>query len=125
MVSYEVYKFLHSCGFFGLFAAVVSLSFYGLTHNPVTHPWKKAVSIIHGIAMILILVSGFGLLARLGIMHGGLPIWAWIKLFIWALFMVSLLVVKKKPEYSKFIWVFSILLFIVAAWVARFKPFYL
>lgn len=122
MVSYEVYKFLHSCGFLGLIAAVASLSFYGIVDNPVTHPLKKLVSIIHGAALVLILVSGFGLLARLGIVQGGFPFWIWIKLLVWAFFVFALLIVKKKPEYSKAIWSFTLVLFIVSAWVARFKP---
>jgi hypothetical protein len=36
-------------------------------------PTRRLVSLAHGVALLLILTGGFGMLARLGIVSGGLP----------------------------------------------------
>ena len=115
-MSYEVYKIIHLSSlvfFFILYAQAVL--------RP-KNQMKKEV-ILTGVALIFILVSGFGLLARLGVMHGtAWPLWAKIKVFIWLIVgMTGHLVLKRFEKLKeKYIWVLFGL-FVTAALVVNYK----
>ena len=85
-------------------------------------PARKLGVITHGVALLLILVSGFGALAKLGIM-GNIPGWAWAKIVIWVVFGGVIALVHKKPNLLKPLWFLLPLLGGVAAWLALYKPF--
>jgi uncharacterized membrane protein len=78
-MSYEFYRVLHIFGIILLFASLGALAAIGGTTD---HRLRRLGSIIHGVAVAVILIAGFGLLARLE-MFGGFPPWIWIKLGIW------------------------------------------
>lgn len=115
-MSYLTYKILHLGSL---------LFFFILYAQAVVKPKdqiKKEV-ILTGVALILILVSGFGLLARLGIMHGqAWPIWVKLKFGIWLLVGATGHIVLKRFSHlkSKYIWVLFAI-FISAAWLANAK----
>ena len=49
-----------------------------------TSSTRRLVGITHGIGALLILVGGFGMLARIGMKHGeGFPGWLWVKIVVW------------------------------------------
>lgn len=50
-------------------------------------------AILHGLGLLLMLVGGFGMLARLGI--GGAPPWVWIKVALWAVLGMLPFLVRK------------------------------
>jgi hypothetical protein len=82
MISHEIYKWLHLIGAFLLFAA-----FGGAILREAPAPGSKDVmrgrlSMLHGIGLLLLLVAGFGMLARVEA-GPGLPGWAWAKLALW------------------------------------------
>jgi hypothetical protein len=69
-----------------------------------------------------VLISGFGMLARLGFM-ANIPAWAYGKIGIWIILGGSMVLAKRKAE-----WGLSLILFWVAAgglaaYLAVFKPF--
>lgn len=74
MISYEVYKVLHVASVF-LFLMLAT------THLALAKPSKGLAAGI-GISAMLILVAGFGLMARLGIIREW-PIWLIGKMVIW------------------------------------------
>lgn len=86
------------------------------------HLWRIPIGVTHGVGLLLSLVGGFGLLARLGIVHGGLPNWVLVKLGIWTLFAVLIGLVYRKPSWSKLIWPLMITLGALAAYLAGSKP---
>ena len=117
MLSYEFYKTLHLISlifFFGTLGA----SFY---HDKT----PKHLKIILGVSTFFILVAGMGLLAKLGIGHGGLwPGWAYGKLVLWLLLAILGPVLVKRVKNKKIL-AFNLLMLlgclgiIIAVW----KPF--
>lgn len=130
-MSYQAYKLLHLIGIVFLFTAVggtVFLRFAGVRRALGEAAAQRldatrVVGIIHGVALLLILLSGFGALARLDLMGGGIPGWIWWKLLIWALLGASVAVARKKPRSSAVLWWLLPLLGSAAAWLALYKPF--
>lgn len=120
-MSYEFYKVLHlsSLGFVLISTAAIGiLACLGVLEE--NKKIKKIFSIVHGIFLALALVSGFGLLARLG-MHG-MPVWVILKIGIWLAFGVTPVFMKKKPSKAIGLWATSGILFAAAAFLAILKP---
>ena len=122
MLSYQFYKISH---LIGLILVVSSLG--GMTLNIILdgtrdHIWKKPVMMAHGFGMVLLLVGGMGMLARMGVAHSGLPAWVWLKMFIWLLLGLPSLVLKKKPDWARGLWFGVIFLAACAGYIAVFKP---
>jgi hypothetical protein len=124
MISYSVYRVVHLVGIFILFAVLGGLAWGGAraeARGAISRPLAMA---LHGIGLFIVLLGGFGLLARIGVMHGmNWPGWVWGKLVIWLLLGAAVIIPKRKPE-----WGAALLLLIptlggVAAWLAIFKPF--
>lgn len=105
-----------------VFMALAGVATNAINGGPKTHPWRKPIAITHGVGLFLSLLGGFGLLARLGIVHGGLPGWVLAKLGIWILFAVLIAVVSRKPSWAKPVWPLIIILGGVAAYLAGSKP---
>lgn len=84
-MSYEFYKIIHILSVIFLFIALTAYAYSS----------KKSFSIGHGIALLLILVSGFGLLARLGLVRG-FPNWVWVKFGVWLVLGAALALAKRK-----------------------------
>ncbi len=122
-MSYTTYKILH------LFAVLfVFLSLGGLTLRAMDRgdkgksPARRLAGMTHGIALLLVLVSGFGLLARLGVEHDWLfPPWVWGKLAIWLILGLSVAWIRKKDWHRALWWLLPVLGGLAAA-LALLKP---
>lgn len=88
MISYNVYKLIHLISIFGLFLSLGCAAVMEKAKSRWTAP-------VHGISLVLILIAGFGMLARLGI-QGSLPGWAVGKLIVWLVFGASIALAKRK-----------------------------
>jgi hypothetical protein len=82
--------------------------------------WRRAVSATHIVGILLLLVAGFGMLARTGLPWGG---WLYTKLGIWVIFGGIVGVIYRKPEWGRILWWVVLLLGFVAAYMAIYKPF--
>jgi len=83
-VSYPFYKIMHLAGIFVLLVALAATCMHAAMGGAkAENPFRKALGAAHGIAALLILTGGFGMLARMGIVQGGLPTWVIIKLVLW------------------------------------------
>ena len=111
MISYETYKILHLMSLMVLFTTL-SLQLYGLSN--------RLHKILTGVATLFVLVSGMGLMARLGIGHGSAwPAWIYLKFTVWFLVGVGgALVVKRLPQYRRHTYWITLALFFVAATAA-------
>ncbi len=87
-MSPEFYKVLHLIGLICLFTGIGGFLTYGSNQQPRI----KMVAILHGAGLVLLLVSGFGMQAKLGI---GFPIWIAIKVVLWVS-LGSLLMLAKR-----------------------------
>jgi hypothetical protein len=125
MISYAVYRLIHFVGIFLIIMAVSSQTLHVATGGTrATQTARKLVFAAHGIGLLLVLVAGFGLLARLGIMHGaGFPGWIWAKLVIWLIFGALVALPYRMPALARPLWVAIPLLAAASAYLAIFKPF--
>ncbi len=113
-MSYEFYKVVHLAGLVTLFASLGALAV-------VPAERRKPFMALHGIATVVMLVAGFGLLAKLNLM-GNLGMWVYAKLGIWLAFGVIPVVLKRKPNLAVPMLLVSIALGAVAAFLAITKP---
>lgn len=114
-MSYTFYKFLHIASILLIF-----ISMGGLTALAQKSNSRKIFGIVNGIALILVFVAGFGLIARLQL-QGAWPLWVWCKIAGW--FIIGL-----APKFVKTWSPIKILSFygslgVAMAYLALFKPF--
>lgn len=119
-MSYEVYKILHLLGL-----TLVVLSLGGILVHAInggtktTNAFRKGAMITHGVGLLLLLVPGFGMLARLGI-HS-FPGWVVGKVLIW-LALGAFVAFAYKQNIARKLWVVVPLLVVIAATLAIVKP---
>lgn len=121
-MPYEFYKVFHFLGIFLTLSGLIGLATSALTQPAgAVQPVRRYSMISHGVGLTLILVSGFGLAARLGYMSG-LPTWIYYKLAIWLVAGAALSLVKRAPQKAR-VWLVCIIgLFTLAAYIATNKP---
>ena len=117
-MSYEFYKVLHIFSVMLLFTAIGTVA-AGQSSN---ESLRRLAGIAHGVALAVVLVAGFGLLAKLR-MFGSIPGWVLVKLGIWMLLGLSPIPLRRKPEWRAWIWSLVPVLGGIAAWLAVKKPF--
>ena len=121
-MSYEFYKIVHLTGIVFLFCGLVGLLTLKMAGAEVNGRTKKLIFFSHGLGAFLVLLGGFGLLARLNIAQN-IPNWAYAKLLIWLLAGGAIALVKRKGHMGWPIFAGLMLLFVSAAWLAILKPF--
>jgi hypothetical protein len=123
-MPYEAYKLIHFLGIFSLLIAVAVSAAHVLRGGTrADNPNRRMLGLVHGVASFLILLGGFGMLARLNLMQGGLPGWVWGKVVIWVLAGASLALVYRGAGLAKAVLVGVPLLALIAAYFALYKPF--
>ncbi|HSK21308.1 MAG TPA: hypothetical protein VK912_19285 [Longimicrobiales bacterium] len=122
-MPYEVYKLTH---FLGIFVLLITLALpfmhrlRGGTHSD--FPRRRALALTHGAASFLVLLGGFGMLARLGVVHTGLPSWILLKLTIWLALSAALALALRTTAGARTVLVAAPLLALLAAGIAIYKP---
>jgi hypothetical protein len=121
MFSYEFYKVLHLIGIFMVLTSVSSLTLHVIGGGTkINTPFRKALMAVHGSGVLITLVAGFGLLARLGMMN--MPGWVIVKLIIWFYFAIATVFLYRTPKYAKGFWFKIIILAGISAYFAIYKP---
>lgn len=104
-MSYQFYNLLHILGIVLVFMGLGALAFHGANGgDKASNKVRGLVMATHGLGMLLLIVAGFGLLAKTGAMASGLPGWIHPKLLIWVLLGVAPVVLIRKPNTSKLVW---------------------
>ncbi len=119
-MSFEFYNLLHVLGIVLVFQGIGAS--VALARAEAGAPWRRASAIGHGIGLVLILVAGFGMLARLGMM-ASMPGWVWVKIVVWLILAVLPTVIRRSPGATRWVWGGAIGLAVLAASMALFKPF--
>jgi len=121
MISYQVYKLTHFFGIFLVLSALGGMAFAAALGEAAKHPWRKLAGVAHGIGLFLVLLGGFGMLARLG-MVSGMPGWVYAKLALWAILGAALVVIKRRAALAHITWAGTVLIALAAGYLALYKP---
>ena len=116
-MTYTFYKLLHVLGVLLLFVALGG-ALGGGGREPIG---RRLVSITHGLGILLLLVAGFGMVARLGIAWP-YPLWLWGKIAVWLVLGGGLALLWRRPQLARPLWWAVPLLGFVAVWLAIAKP---
>ncbi|MEM7134362.1 MAG: hypothetical protein AAF702_49285 [Chloroflexota bacterium] len=123
MISYLVYKVLHLIGIFMIFMALGGFTLHmangGSKESLLA---RRLAGITHGIGLLIVLVAGFGLMARLAIAFPW-PGWLWIKIVVWVLLGGATAIIYRRPDLSRVIWVSILALGALNGYLAIMKPF--
>ena len=80
MIDYTVYKFIHFLGIIMIFVSLGGVMVHVFNGGAkADNIWRKPAGITHGIGLFLVLLGGFGMMARLGIQWPW-PGWLFVKL---------------------------------------------
>ena len=118
-MDYDTYRLIHFAGLFTLFFAFGSL-FTGKQSS-------KGAAIGHGIGLLLILLGGFGMQAKMKvsylITHGSaFPTFLILKIVIWVILGGCMVLAKRRIIKGLAAWVLIIGLGLAAAYLAFNKP---
>ena len=120
-MSLQLYKVIHLLGLFFVFASLGALTIQAYLGQPLDSKGRKLAGLTHGIALLIVLISGFGALAKLGGM--AFPGWVLVKLVIWLLIGGIIVLIRKSPQLAIVLWIALPLLGGFAGYLAIFKPF--
>jgi hypothetical protein len=121
-MSYEFYKIVHLTGVFMVLTAVGAHLLNGFNGGTKEFTGRKFVGMMHGLGLLVSLVGGFGLIARLGL-NDGWPGWIFLKLGIWLFFGVVIILPRKTPQWTNALWVVVIGVSVLAVYLVQYKPF--
>lgn len=111
-----IYKFIHLAGLMGLFTVI------GTLVAARKENWASSTSVLHGISLLLVLLGGFGMVAKMyenNFAQG----WLIAKIVIWILFGALLPLAKRKILPNTTLITLALILGVIAAYLGIFKPF--
>lgn len=126
MFSHQLYNVVHIIGIVLAISALGGAVVLAMTGGsaPTHRPLRRLLAILHGAGVLLILIGGFGMLARLGGMHGGgFPLWLWVKIGVWAVIAVALFIALRKATLARPLLLALPVLGGLATYMAIYKPF--
>lgn len=115
MLGYPFYLWLHLAGI-----GLILLSIGALAGG--RGEGRRMPAIAHGIGLLVVLVSGFGLLAHAGLFWP-LPGWVLAKLVVWLALGAVLVLLKRRPDLATPLWWATWVAFLLAAWLGIARPF--
>ncbi len=121
-MPYEIYKILHLTGIFLLVSGLVGVLALAWSGHGMKGPVKTFAFITHGTGLLFLLVSGFGLLARLGLAREAMPMWIYVKLSIWLIMAVMISALKRKGAIGWPLYFLMLAIFMTATYFGIYKP---
>jgi hypothetical protein len=115
------YKILHIAAIAGVAASLGALAFWTVGGNKKEDAGHGALAFAtHGVSLLLLLITGFGMVARLGASYASA--WIWAKLVLWLAIGALIRFAAKSKGGAKVTWALIPLLIAVAAFFALHKP---
>ena len=122
MISYSLYKVVHLLGILLVFTAlggVVAHAASGGSKD--SNSFRRQLALAHGIGILLIFITGFGLLASTGAsMASG---WVLGKILIWLFLGAATVLPYRSQSLDRALLLLLPLVGGIAAYLAIFKPF--
>ncbi len=119
-MSFDFYKVMHFLGIFMVFSALGGQIVQSMNGGDAKQmPGRKWMAIFHGLGLLIVLVAGFGMIAKAGY---GFPGWVIGKLVVWVVLGGIGAVAARKRSMAGLIWVLILLLGLTAAYLAHYKP---
>jgi hypothetical protein len=124
MFSHAFYNVVHIVGLVLLMAGIGGIATLGATSTRgEARGFRRMLAIAHGLGIFLVLLGGFGMMARLGIVQGSSwPLWVWVKAVIWGTLGVAAFLPLRYPRIAVPLLLLVPVLGGVAAWMAIYKP---
>lgn len=120
-MSYMFYKFIHILGLTAVVFALGGAILGTIVAKEKPAVMRRTLAITHGLGIFLILLGGFGMLARLGI-TGDWPWWISVKLLIWLALGAWLTVAYRiSHKHPLMVWLIPLVLVATSAGVVLFK----
>lgn len=122
-MPYDFYKVLHLLAILVLFTSMGGLAMVTLRDGTDEEKKvaRKPLIILHGVALLVIFVAGFGLMAKLKMMQNGWPGWIFGKLGVWLVLGGAVALLKRPMGIISY--VLLPLVGGLGAWLAVTKPF--
>jgi hypothetical protein len=120
VLVYSLYKVVHLLGMVLVFMALggaLALSRLGADRTRA----RKWLAMTHGAGVLLLLVTGFGMLARMGL-HWPLPGWVWGKVALWLTGGALLTVALRHAHWARGLWWAVPVVAVLAAFLGVAKP---
>lgn len=123
MFSHQFYNVVHIVGLILLMAGLGGIAIAAAADE--RSAWtRRFIFSFHGVGVFLVLLGGFGMLARLGIVQGsGWPGWVWGKVLVWGVLAIAAVLPLRYPRSAAPLMLLLPLLGGAAAYLAIYKPF--
>ena len=124
-MTYSIYKVIHLFGVFLLLVVLAAMATHAESGaSKEEHRGRKTFLVAHGSGLFLILLGGFGMVAKLGMDQGQLVSgWIFGKILIWLVAGGLLTLPHRRPGLARPLLFLLPVLGIAAASLAIFKPF--
>ncbi|MBK7596943.1 MAG: hypothetical protein IPJ11_17470 [Gemmatimonadetes bacterium] len=124
MLSREFYNVVHLVGVVALMAALGGVALHAMNGGRgADNHSRRFISILHGTGAFLILLGGFGMLARIGVSHGAnFPPWLWVKVMVWIFLAAAPFLPYQRPAMARWLMLGLPVAGGVAAVMAIYKP---
>lgn len=100
MFTLKLYTLIHLVGIFGLLMALAAICYHAANGGFKSQAkGRKGLLALHGVSSFLILLAGFGMLARLNV-TGAWPWWVWGKLIIWVVLSFGVVLPYRKEKWA-------------------------
>lgn len=116
-----IYYPIHFIGIFLLFLTIGGMCIYAKNGGEKKdNPSRKFLAITHGIALLLVITGGMGLMKFYGVFNP-MPTWIIVKLCIWLIFGFSSMIIYKAPKFATLFLFIFLALGAFAGLTAKFK----
>ena len=124
MLPHTFYNLVHIVGIMLAMLAVGGAAVLAMATpaGATPRPTRRLLAILHGIGVFLVLLGGFGMLARLGITQSGFPGWIWVKLGVWVVVAAAVFLPRRNPALARPLLFALPVLGGLAAYMAIYKP---
>lgn len=123
MFPRDAYEIVHLIGIAMLFIAIGGVAVHAANGGTKANTKTRGiVAATFGTGSFLILLGGFGMMARLGLVRGMPPGWLMVKMLIWLVLSAIVLLPYRKPALAKPFMILLPFLVGLAVYMAVYKP---